>query len=219
MGPFRRGQAAVLTGALVAMAMACQVGCTDPAEPVRQITALSHDAIAIGETLYVIGSGEPPPADASVQATFSGSFAWRERGRDVVEEVRPFTVALVPDGTFTAEGTVGRRSVAPGEWLLRWNRFGPYAVPFGGRGTATGAFSGELTVEVVDGDTTATLPALPVTLQVVPSIVVHTLEPIIAFTDDGAPLTAPCGAPALRALPGLAYVIEAEAHRSQPHTI
>jgi len=188
----------------VVMIVAC--GCTPETESRTRLIGLSHDRVVVGETLYVLGEGEPPAPDADLRATFAGVYTWSDDGRPVREEVQPLTVALVPDGVVTEPGEVGRQRADVGTWLARWNRVGPFAVPFGGRGTAAGVFEG--TVEV---DFDGRSAVMDVALEVGPSIVLHRIAPVVAFTEEGEPLPAPCGSPALRALPGLAYVLEAEA--------
>jgi hypothetical protein len=184
------------------------------------VSGLSHDAITLGESLYVVGRGFLPPDQGTSTALFRGTYRWTDDdGRVVNEEVIPFRLALLYDGAVEGQGKVGVASVSAGNQLLRWNRFGPFAVPFGGRGNHPGVFEGEVRVENVRVDGQTSLGgATAVRLEVKPSIVLSRLEPVTAFDDDNSFITTPCGAPALRILPGLAYVMEAEAIGLQADT-
>lgn len=197
------------------------VGCAPPASPRGpQVIGLSHEAITLGETLYIAGSGFLTPAEGQSYVVFAGRYEWvDDDGRPVQEEVAPRRLAVLYDGSFETDGDVNGLAVAPGTQLLRWNRFGPYEVPFGGRGTKPGLFRG--TVTVINERTVAAAAgaagaaevvveegvAKEVVLEVKPSIAFTRLEPVVdRDASTNTAITADCGAPALRALPGLAYV-------------
>jgi hypothetical protein len=196
-----------------AVAALLLVGCVNDVDTDTRprVLAVSKRSVALGETLYIAATGVA--AEQPIRGRFAGTYSWRDDdGQQVVEEVVPFTRALVFDGTFETDGAVDDVTVAAGTSLLRWNRFGPFDVPFGGRGRATGAFSGTLQL-LIDGDNGVVEgPTTAIEIDVKPSIVVHRLEPVIG-RDEGTntAITAGCGAPALRVLPGLAYVLEVEA--------
>ncbi len=198
----------------LALSVSLLVACADDARsrgPV--VTGLSHREISIGESLYVTGQGFISPELGHSELVFRGVYEWTDDdGRVVREEVAPVRLAPIYDGAADTVGEVGVARVEVGDQLLRWNRFGPFAVPFGGRGNHPGSFVGEVVVENHrDGGGVSPSKPLAVTIEVKPSIVLHRLEPVTSFDEAGAPITAPCGAPALRILPGLAYVMEAEA--------
>lgn len=195
-------------------AQACQPMATIEQGPT--VTGLSRTSITVGETLYVAGKGFLTPQEGRSVAIFEGVYTWTDAdGRRVREQVRPLSLALVPDGTFETDGTVGELNVPAGTSLLRWNRFGPFDVPFGGRGRAVGVFEG--TVRVRNEPADPTVPAVEsspaaAVLEVKPSVLFTRIEPVIGRDPaTNTAVTAPCSAPALRLLPGLAYVLEVEA--------
>jgi hypothetical protein len=181
-----------------------------PAGP--QIHGLSKDSLQVGETLWIIGQGFPEQNDGETLLEFSGAFIWNDdNGNRVVEDVPSFTVAAVFDGNYPEGGTVQDKAINPGQQLLRWNRFGPFEVPFGGGGSHTGTFRGEVTPIVLYADgTSSSGQALEVAIEVQPSIIITRFEPVIGQS-DGAPKTPNCSAPALRVFGGMPYVLEVQA--------
>lgn len=211
------------TTALAGLATVLASACGEPPPSVGgpRVTGVSAQTVRVGETLYFAGFDFAPPEEGRTLARFAGEYRWRDDdGTDVREQVVPFERELLFDGTFESDGTVGELAVKKGTSLLRWNRFGPFAVPFGGRGRATGRFEGTVTivVERKDGSVDEGEPS-PVAISVAPSLVFRRLEPVVGRDETtNTAVTASCGAPALRGLPGLAYVFEVEAIGFAPST-
>ena len=55
-----------------------------------------------------------------------------------------------------------------------------------------------------------------ITLEIKPSVVITRLEPVLGMNEDGSLRSAECGAPALRAIGGLPYMIEVEVAAFEP---
>ena len=206
---------------LIAVLGAASCGEPDDVPTGPHITGVSASSVRVGETVYFAGTGFMTPEEGRTLARFGGVYTWRDDdGTEVREEVVPFERELLHDGTFETDGKVGDLSVAAGTSLLRWNRFGPFAVPFGGRGRATGRFEGTVTVinESKDGTNVEGEPAA-IVIDVAPSLIFRRLEPVVDLDPtSNTGVTAGCGAPALRGLPGLAYVFEVEAIGFSPST-
>ncbi len=189
---------------------------TDPTVP--QVTTLSKKALVVGEPLSIYGHNF---LDADVGATklvFEGTFAATDiDGNIVPEKVAPFTIAPLYDGMYETAGTEDGIPMAPGTTILRWNRFGPFQVPFGSSGNKTGRFTGSVTPENHFADGTVVRGvAAPLTVDILPSVIIKRLEPIIGFPAGGGIETANCGSPALRGIHGMPYVIEVEAIGFRP---
>jgi hypothetical protein len=184
----------------------------NPLEP--RILGLSETNLTVGQTVYIAGENFLRDADGRTELLFKG-FYLRDDG---VSEDAEFVIAPLFDGEFTEPGYVGDIPVEEGTNLLRWSRFGPYAVPFTADGNKTGVFKGTLTARNLlnDGQTVFESEPTDVTLQVRPSIIIRRLEPFVGFQADGSPLYANCGAPALRAIHKLPYVLEVEAVGFKP---
>lgn len=191
------------------------LGCGEPPPPGGpHIAALSKDAIRVGETLYVSGTGFLSPAEGKTVVEFAGVFYWTDdTGRLVPEDVAPFAIAPVFDGTFPSGGVAGGMDVSAGASVLRWNRFGPYQVPFGGGGRRTGLFKGTVTPVNIAAETGLEVRGLStdVAIEIRPSVLITALEPVLGEDDNGDVRTADCGKPALRVFGGLPYVMRVEA--------
>lgn len=190
--------------------------CVEPDVPpsVPRVTALNKDALRVGETLLLSGTGFLSPAEGKTVVVFEGVFYWTDDGgRLVPEDVPPFTIAPVFDGTFPEGGLAGGMEVRAGASVLRWNRFGPYEVPFGGGGKRPGLFKGTITPVNIDGASGAEVRGEPteVAIDVKPSVLITKLEPVLGEDDDGNVRTADCGKPALRVFGGVPYVMQVEA--------
>jgi hypothetical protein len=120
------------------------VGCsTDSVESDGpEVTALSTQSLAVGESLTLTGKGLVKPSKGWVDVTFLGKFypasASGAAGAGS-EAVKPLPAAQ-------ASGEVVNLTVAlsPDEaGALQWERFGSYRVPFGG-GLETGRFEGQV---------------------------------------------------------------------------
>jgi hypothetical protein len=113
---------------------------------------------------------------------------------------------------------VGDHTLAPGVRVLRWNRFGPFDVPFGGQGHRAGVFTGKVRAVNVFKDGTEVRDESPTDFEIhiEPSILITRLEPVVGISEDGLIRTAECSSPALRVFGGLPYVLEVEAMGFEP---
>src|SRR5687768_1208638 len=216
----RSSLAFLAVGPLAAAFLAPLAGCEQaPPLPIApKIDALSHEAITVGETLYVSGRGFLPPSGGRTLLEFSGVFYWTdEAGRTIPEDVASFTIAPVFDGEFPEGGSAGALSVRPGDQVLRWNRFGPFLAPFGGDGRHPGLFKGTLTpVNVLPNGMADPGEPTTIALEVRPSVLITRLEPVTGEAPDGTAETAGCSAPALRVFGGIPYILEVETMGFEP---
>jgi hypothetical protein len=203
------------------------VGGSDPTAPAveRLVTSSQYGtesaALTIGEPLHVIGTGfMSPSADdwnkrGLTKLVFNGIYVTDEGGTIQSHNVSDYTLAPVYDGRFIEAGKFEGVNVGIGTEVLRWNRFGPWHVPFG-VSNKPGTFKGTVTPlnEAEDGETYRGEPT-EVQLEVKASIIVKRLEPITAWEEDRA-VTPGCGGPALRGIGGLAYILEFEAMGFEP---
>ena len=152
-----------------------------------KVAQLSKDAITVGETLYMSGTGFLAPSEGKTLVEFTGVFYWTDDdGNLVPEDVPPLTIAPVYDGAFPDGGSVGGMDVAIGAGVLRWNRFGPYEAPFGGSGRRVGLFKGTATAINVslEGDLQRG-ESTDVAIEVKPSLLITRLEPVLGESDAG----------------------------------
>jgi hypothetical protein len=175
--------------------------------------------VTVGQTVYVAGQNFLPETQGRTELMFEGYF---QRDDGVLEQAS-FTVAPVFDGELIQTKQFGDTSLEPGTNVLRLSRFGPFEVPFSAEGNQTGTFKGTLVARNVltDGNgvevSAAESEPATVSIRVQPSIIIRTLEPFTGFEADGeTPVMANCGAPALRALHNLPYVLEVEAVGFEP---
>src|SRR3990172_8543231 len=83
--PLRHGASWMV---LVLAAAGCMEEPPPPAGP--HVTALSKDALRVGETLYLAGTGFLSPAEGKTVIEFAGVFYWNDPGgRLVPEDVPP----------------------------------------------------------------------------------------------------------------------------------
>ena len=191
-----------------------------PGEPIEepQILRLSTDEVVVGETLYFVGKGLPTPDEAEILLEFSGAYIWQdEEGRHIAEDVPSYSVLPVFEGFFPEGGKLGAKPLAAEETVLRWNRFGPFEIPFGSLGNRQGVFRGTVRPIMMyrNGDATEGKP-LEVAIEVKPSVLVKRFEPVVGRTDDNQIITPDCGGPALRVFGGVPYVLEVEAIGIEP---
>ena len=181
---------------------------------VPQVVGLSQTDLAVGQTVYVAGKNFLADEQGRTELVFKGFFL-RDDG---VSEDAEFAIAPLFDGEFLEAGYLGDMPVEEGTTILRWSRFGPYEVPFSADGNQTGVFKGTLVARNLMNDGTTVFESDPtnITIAVNPSIIIRRLEPFVGFQDNGAPIYANCGAPALRALHKLPYILEVEAVGFKP---
>ncbi|MGB0591413.1 MAG: hypothetical protein ACPGU1_17195 [Myxococcota bacterium] len=204
------------------------------------VTALEKDTLVVGETVYFYGDGFLHPDDGQTFLTFEGKYVWSDGEGEVHEQVPPFTIQGLYDGEFPEGGQLGEMNLAAGTRVLRWNRFGPFSVPFGGQGRKPGTFQGTISAVNVtaEGEAYETTEPLNVELNIKPSILITRLEPIVGYEgtcsttgtackrdtdcDDGNDtcvldaMTPECGSPALRIFGGLPYIMEVETIGFEP---
>ena len=182
------------------------------------VEAIEKDAIVIGETLYFYGENFLRPEDGQTYLVFEGKYVWSDGETDVHEQIAPFTIKGLYDGEFPDGATIGDMDLVEGAQVLRWNRFGPFEVPFGGQGRKPGVFEGTVRAfnVTVEGEEYEDATPLDVRLEVKPSILITRLEPVIGYTEDNEAFTAECGSPALRVFGGLPYILEVETMGFEP---
>ncbi len=212
----------ILVVLLPLFALTACLGDTEEAEEnplVPQVVGLSQTELAVGQTVYIAGKNFLAEEQGRTELIFKGFFM---RDDGVSEDVE-FAIAPLFDGEFDGSGSVGDILVEDGTSLLRWSRFGPYSVPFSADGNQTGLFKGSVVARNLMNDGTTVYESDPtdISINVRPSIIIRRLEPFVGFDDDGAPIYAGndgkgCGAPAIRALHNLPYVLEVEAVGFEP---
>ena len=183
-----------------------------------QVTSIDTSVVTVGQTMYVYGENFLHPEEGDTYLVFDGVYYWEDdQGNLVPEVVSNYRIKPLYDGYFPKGATDGSTDLAPGTSILRWNRFGPFSVPFGGGGNHHGTFQGSITaVNIVAGTAYTSLAPKAVTIDVEPSILITKLEPVIDYDAATGIKTAECGSPALRALGGLPYVLEVEAMGFEP---
>lgn len=163
-------------------------GCADEKAPegeAPRLTAISSQNLVIGETVEFYGEDLLIEGDGTTRLRFAGDF------EAISGQSGPVDVTLTP----TFNGIIHEGEVEKVALLI--TRFGPYANPFT-RTADTGTFRGKVTpiLEDPDGMITEGAP-LALELKIGPSITIESL----------APFETECGAPALRAFPGMPYVM------------
>ncbi len=182
------------------------------------VLKMNKSALTVGESVSFYGVNFLLPEDGTTKLVFEGTFAATELdGSVTIENVPAFTVAPVFDGIYYDGGNEDGIDLIPGEAVLRWNRFGPFQVPFSKAGNKPGRFSGTVQAVNTHNDGTVTMgEPTDVTIDVEASLVIKKLEPIVAFPEEGGFETANCGGPAVRGIAGLAYVMQVEAVGFEP---
>jgi len=147
-----------------------------------QVEATSHALVKVGQTLEFFGRGFLKKSLGVSQLRFEGVFTDRLGLESSVDlSVTPLYGGQEIDGHERK--------------ILTWPRVGPFRNPFT-RDERNGVFRG--TVQVInsyDDGFVDSGPAIPLNLEIAPSIVIERFEPIHAD----------CGAPALRVFPGVPY--------------
>ncbi|MBU1432607.1 hypothetical protein KKF91_18870, partial [Myxococcota bacterium] len=163
-------------------------GCADETTPDGggpRLTAISSQRLVIGQTVEFYGQQLLLEGEGVTRLRFTGVFeAHSGQQTDVDITLTPSFNGIIKEGE--------AEKVA-----LLITRFGPYANPFT-RGADVGTFRGQVTpiLEDTEGLITQGAP-MPLELYIGPSIAIE------AF----GPLESDCGAPALRAFPGLPYIM------------
>lgn len=152
--------------------------------------ALSTYEATLGTMVEVYGQAFPDPSVGRLMLKFDGAFIDDTGATTPVSFEHPLQVADA--------GTA------------RWTTFGPYAVPFDPTGQRIGRFEGNASVAVQTrgGERIEGTENMPVTFRVLPSIIVHELQPT----------SASCAAPVARGLGGAQYRLRVEAVGFEPQT-
>lgn len=178
---------------IVILATFLAAGCAESVEEdaALRIDGLSSTDLVVGETVDFYGHGFLEGDDGSTRLRFVGTFTSASPGGGT-EEVR-FAITPTYLGEMVDPGAAPEDP--PEAQILSWSRFGPFTNPFSTQ-HGYGTFSGTITPETTGADGTITTGApLDLELKVQPHIVLEAFEPIDAS----------CGAPAMRALPGVPY--------------
>jgi len=180
---------------------------------------LEHDAMVVGEPLSFFGADFLEPSDGQTKIVFEGTYVWvDEDGFPVVEQITPTTISPLYDGTFPDGASHQGVSLDEGTHVLRWNRFGPFQIPFTQQGNRAGTFKGTVSAVNIfeDGVVVEDPEPMEFTLDVKPSVIITRFEPVLGVDGDGELRSATCGSPALRGIGGLPYVLEVEAVGFEP---
>ncbi|MEE2786939.1 MAG: hypothetical protein VX589_06335 [Myxococcota bacterium] len=156
---------------------------------------VSTQSLVVGQTLELYVKGLNSVSNNDFQLMFVGRFFGDDGS---IEDIRVSQPAIL-DGTKTENGETYD--------VIRLSRFGPFGNPFS-EADQPGRFEGTVAVQQVndDGVLTVVRQAQSIELAVEPSIII----------DEFQPIEADCGAPALRALPGLAYRLAVRATGIKP---
>lgn len=212
-------QSLVLTGILTLSFLACAPDESEEPQVLGpKVDYLETDSLMVGEPLHFYGQNFLSPEEGKTKLVFDGIYYADDGAGGVIpEQVNSYIVAPVYDGEFSDGGSLGSQTLREGTRTLRWNRFGPYGVPFSSEGNRSGTFKGLLVaVNVYSDGREETGEPVEITLNVEPSLVIRMLEPVLGQNADGSIRTAECGSPALRALGGMPYLIEVEVMAFEP---
>ena len=149
-----------------------------------QIETTSHSLVVVGQTLEFYGHG----------------ILNEEQGRSYLYADGEFidTFGQSNDVDLTIFPTYGGKEIGEdGRDILTWSRVGPFKNPFT-HDTRNGLFRG--TVRVINEYNDGTIEegqSTPFNLEIGPSIMIDALQPV----------DADCGAPAVRILPGIPYML------------
>ncbi len=192
-----------LTALLAPLALA---GCGEDSEAPSgfAVSKLSSAHLRVGQTFeaHVIDPGALTEGESSILEDAT-AITLQFEGRYFTDDGRTEDVAYAVPAIYDGQ-VIGDDAALH---ALRVSRFGPYGNPF----TATdrpGEFEGTVrfVAEMADGLVVEAARSTPIALTVGASIIIESLEP----------LDAGCGAPALRALPGLAYQMRVRAVGIRP---
>jgi hypothetical protein len=172
-----------LTAGALSTLSACANYAPEPEGP--QVLEVHSDTLVVGESLYLFGKNLKAEDEVVYQLEFTGTYT-TDQGE--VEEVN-FTVRPLYDGEVDYNGQVYER--------LRLSRLGPFENPFSDSGRP-GVFRGQIRAVIKDninGEERVDLQPRSFELNVGHSVQILEFQP----------LSASCGEPAMRALPGIPY--------------
>lgn len=209
----------VITLTLGALLSACAEEVVEVDPRIPQVNALSKKALVVGEPLSFYGHNFLAPHEGVTKLVFEGKFF--PQGDDGTllppEAVSQYTIQPLYDGVYPEGGAEFGLALDAGTTVLRWNRFGPFQVPFGASGNKPGTFKGTVAAVNHFGDGTKfKSEAVDISIDVKPSLIFTKLEPIVDYTENNELVLADCGAPALRGLSGHPYVMAVEAIGFKP---
>ena len=189
---FQRVSAKALAkGALTLLgAGALTLGCAEPPKALTgpTITAVSAQQIVLGETVEFYGHDFLYDGEGTTRVRFEGEFFAADG--TVIAVHKDFAVA------FNGEEVDGEL-----RQVIALPRFGPFNNPFTDD-ARIGTFTGKVRPVTEDNEALVTEgKALETRIDIGPSIAIEAFQP----------LDADCGAPVLRALPGIAYRLKARA--------
>lgn len=203
---------AVVAAGCLLSACAEEIAESDPRIP--QVVTLGTSALTVGEPLEIYGFNFLDAETGTTRLVFEGTYFWMDAsGNHVPEKVPAFTIQPLFDGVLKSDGALASgKALSSGTTVLRWNRFGPFKVPFGNAGNRAGVFKGTVravnefheTGEVFNSELVA------VSIEIKPSIIITKLEPIVGFENNDIQ-TAGCDAPAVRGIGGMPYILQVEA--------
>jgi len=193
---------------------------SEPEKGARPHLEAVHDTeVRVGETIYFLGKDFMGGEEGVTELVFEGEYSYldNQSGQEVTEQTT-FSIRPKYDGYLVSEELIDGLELEPGTDVLRWPRFGPFKEPFSADGNHVGVFEGIIRTRNIylDGHVDEDADPPFVAITVLPSIIIHRLEPFVGFDDDGLPILSECGAPALRAIGGLPYVLEVEAIGFEP---
>ncbi len=173
------------------------VGCGDAADiggsqieaVAPHVVALSTYRASVGTMIEAYGENFSSSAEGRTALVFRGTFEGQDGQREDTEFVAP--VRRIDRGT------------------VRWSSFGPYQNPFSRNGQV-GRFVGTVAAQTTTSDGRLLEDPRPtsIELEVMPSVLVHDIQPV----------TAQCSGPALRGLGGAAYRLQVQAVGFEPES-
>ncbi len=172
---------------LAGLTMIALAGCADSQEldPAGlRVVGMSSSNLVVGQSFEVFVRDLAAPTDTQVTLRFQGQYTTDDGQVDEVD----LPLASVYDG-------LGTHYDVP-VTVYRISRLGPFANPFT-QSNRPGQFNGHVYImaQTRAGTVIEGANAMPVTIDVGPSVIIEELQP----------LDANCGAPAVRAFAGLAY--------------
>ena len=165
-----------------------------------ELTGVSTQSVVVGQTIDFFGN-DILLRDANGRVVLDGGkIRLHLRGTFLATDGSAVPVDL------SVSPSLGHDLADPNSQILTWRRVGPFVNPFTGD-ARIGRFEGDVRVTREDDDGLVTKSAkMPLELEVKPSIVIESFQPI----------GAECAAPAPRALAGLAYQLGIRATGIRP---
>jgi hypothetical protein len=197
---------AVITAALALTG--CGSSTIDDGSSSPHVDVVTPEVLVVGQPLTLFGRNFLPTEEGYTRLVFDGVY-YTDAGRKPHRAsfvIAPRQLVHYPDGV-----AVDGRELPRDTFALRWNRFGPFQMPFNMDVKEPGVFQGVIKAANVHNDGSVDEDPFPsyFNIQVAPSIVINRLSPIVAT--DGKDEIVPCGSPALRVFGGIPYYLEVAA--------